>query len=64
LWYPIVQKNGKILAKVFGNPSSQVFYVVKSTIITLGINRFYPADWGAGQRHLEVLKHQLGKQNT
>jgi insertion element IS1 protein InsB len=36
----------------------------EATHRTVRIRRFYTDDWGAYKRHLDPLKHEVGKQNT
>lgn len=37
---------------------------MKALLVPFGIRRFYTDDWGAYKRHLDPLKHEVGKQNT
>jgi len=64
LWHAIDHSSGKILACVFGNRKDEVFLQLKALLEPFGIQRFYTDDWGAYERHIEISKHAIGKQNT
>ena len=53
-----------MLAYVFGRRKDEVFQQLKALLEPFGISRFYTDGWGAYERHLEVEKHEVGKQNT
>jgi insertion element IS1 protein InsB len=36
---------------------------LKALLDPFGIKRFYTDGWGAYERHLEVQRHEIGKQN-
>jgi len=52
------------LGYVFGKRKDAVFKELKSLLDPLGIARYYTDDWGAYERHLDTLKHEVGKRNT
>ena len=64
LWYAIDHASNTVLAYTFGKRQDAVFQELKALIEPLGVHRYYTDDWGAYERHLEVEKHQVGKQNT
>ena len=64
LWHAIERKSGKVLAYVFGTRKDKVFLQLKALLLPFGIRHFYTDDWGAYKRHLDPLKHEVGKQNT
>jgi len=64
LWHGIDHRSGKVLAYVFGRRKDEVFLHLKALLEPFGISRFYTDGWGAYERHLEVQKHEVGKQNT
>ena len=64
LWHGIDHRSGKVLAYVFGRRKDEVFLHLKALLEPFGISRFYPDGWGAYERHLEVQKHEVAKQNT
>ncbi len=53
-----------MLAYVFGQRKDEVFLQLLALLEPFGISRFYTDGWGAYERHLEVEKHEVGKQNT
>ncbi|WP_250126301.1 IS1 family transposase [Chroococcidiopsis sp. CCMEE 29] len=63
LWHAIDHRSGKVLAYVFGRRKDEVFLQLKELLEPFGISRFYTDGWGAYERHLEALKHEVGKQN-
>lgn len=63
LWHAIDHRSGKVLAYVFGRRKDEVFLQLKELLEPFGIRRFYTDGWGAYERHLEALKHEVGKQN-
>jgi len=64
LWYAVDHASNTVLAYTFGKRQDAVFKELKALLEPLGIRRYYTDDWGAYERHLEVEKHQVGKQNT
>ena len=64
LWYAVDHASNTVLAYTFGKRQDAVFKELKALLDPLGIRRYYTDDWGAYERHLEVEKHQVGKQNT
>ena len=64
LWYAIDHASNTVLAYTFGKRQDVVFQELKALIEPLGVHRYYTDDWGAYERHLEIEKHQVGKQNT
>lgn len=64
LWHAIERRSGKVLAYVFGSRKDEVFLQLKALLLPLGISRYYTDDWGAYERHLDISKHEVGKQNT
>jgi insertion element IS1 protein InsB len=64
LWHAIERQSGKVLAYVFGSRKDEVFLQLKALLMPFGISRFYTDDWGAYERHLNALNHEIGKQNT
>ena len=62
LWHAI-RTSGKVLAYVFGTREDEVFLQLKALLLPFGIRHFYTDDWGAYKRHLDPLKHEVGKQN-
>ncbi|MBW4640873.1 MAG: IS1 family transposase [Gloeocapsa sp. UFS-A4-WI-NPMV-4B04] len=64
LWHGIDHRSGKVLAYVFGRRKDEVFLHLKALLEPFGISHFYTDGWGAYERHLEVQKHEVGKQNT
>ena len=55
--------SGKVLAYARGTRRDEVFLQLKALLLPFGIHR-YTDDWGAYKRHLDTLKHEVGKQNT
>ena len=64
LWHAIDHCSGKVLAYTFGNHKDDVFLKLKGMLTNFGITKFFTDDWGAYQRHLDPVKHQIGKVNT
>lgn len=64
LWHAIDHQSGDILAYVFGEHKDEVFLELKALLEPFGITHFYTDGWGAYERHLELDKHVIGKQNT
>ena len=64
LWYAVDHASNTVLAYTFGKRQDTVFKELKALLDPLGVCRYYTDDWGAYERHLEVEKHQIGKQNT
>ncbi len=64
LWHAIDHRSGQVLAYGLGERKDEAFLKLKRLLDPFGITRFYTDDWGAYQRHLEVEKHKIGKQNT
>jgi IS1 family transposase len=63
LWHAIDHHSGKVLAYAFGARKDEVFLQLKALLEPFGISRFYTDSWGAYLRHLEVEKHEIGKNN-
>jgi insertion element IS1 protein InsB len=64
LWHAIDHRTGKVLAYVFGRRKDDVFLKLKELLEPFGITTFYTDGWGAYERHIDVEKHQVGKENT
>jgi len=64
LWHAIDHGTGVVLAYVLGGHSDDVFLKLKQLLEPFGINRFYTDGWGAYERHLDSVLHQVGKANT
>ena len=64
LWHAIERRSGKVLAYVFGTRKDEVFLQLKALLLPFGISRYYTDNWGAYERHLDISKHEVGKQNT
>ena len=64
LWHAIDHASGKVLAYVMGDHKDCVFVKLKALLEPFEITRFYPADWGAYERHLSPESHIIGKRNT
>ena len=56
--------SGAVLAYVLGSHKDSVFLKLKSLLAPFRITRFYTDDWGAYQRHIPALHHEIGKRNT
>ncbi|MDD5112500.1 MAG: IS1 family transposase [Methylobacter sp.] len=75
LWYtqraqaPLTMPPVGYWLMVFGRRKDDVFKQLKALLEPFNISRLfmpfgYTDDWGAYERHLDVTKHQVGKQNT
>jgi len=64
LWHAIDHRTGKVLAYVFGRRKDDVFLKLKELLEPFGITKYYTDGWGAYERHIDVEKHQVGKENT
>jgi insertion element IS1 protein InsB len=64
LGHAIDQHSGHVLAYVFGRRQDAVFLELQTLLEPLGITRFYPAGWGADERHIAPEHHTVGKQPT
>ena len=64
LWHAIDHHTGKVLAYVFGRRQDAVFLQLKALLEPFGITRYYTDGWGAYERHVELDKHTVGKENT
>jgi insertion element IS1 protein InsB len=64
LWHAIDHRTGKVLAYVFGRRQDEVFLKLKELLEPFGITKYYTDGWGAYERHIDVDKHQVGKENT
>ena len=64
LWYAVDHASNTVLSYTFGKGQDAVFNELKTLLDPLEIRRYYTDGWGACERHLEVEKHQVGKQNT
>src|ERR671914_2290521 len=64
LWYAIDHATGKSLAYVLGSRKDEAFIKLKALLKPFTITRFYTADWGAYERHLEPENPSVGKENT
>jgi insertion element IS1 protein InsB len=64
LWHAIDHRTGKVLAYVFGRRKDDVFLKLKELLEPFGITTYYTDGWGAYERHIDVEKHQVGKENT
>jgi insertion element IS1 protein InsB len=64
LWHVIDHRTGKVLAYVFGRRKDEVFLKLKELLDPFGITKCYTDGWGAYERHIDVDKHQVGKENT
>jgi len=64
LWHAIDHHTGQVLAYVFGRRKDDVFLRLKQLLEPFGITTFYTDGWGAYERHIDVEKHQVGKENT
>ena len=64
LWHALDHRTGKVLAYVFGRREDQAFLELKTLLVPFGIRRFYTEGWGAYQRHLDPMLHEVGKHHT
>jgi insertion element IS1 protein InsB len=64
LWHAIDHRTGKVLAYVFGRRKGEAFLKLKELLEPFGITTYYTDGWGAYERHIDVDKHQVGKENT
>ena len=64
LWSAVDHASNTVLAYTFGKPQDAVFNELKTLLDPFEIRCYYTDGWGAYERHLEVDKHQVGKQNT
>jgi insertion element IS1 protein InsB len=64
LWHAIDHRTGKVLAYVFGRRKDDVFLKLKELLEPFGITKYYTDGWDAYERHIDVEKHQVGKENT
>jgi len=64
LWHAIDHHTGKVLAYVFGRRQDTVFLELQALLAPFGITRYFTDGWGAYERHVEVEKHTVGKENT
>jgi len=64
LWHAIDHRTGKVLAYVFGRRKDEVFLKLQELLEPFGITTYYTDGWGAYERHIDVDKHQVGKENT
>ena len=64
LWHAIDHRTGKELAYVFGRRKDDVFLKLKELLEPFGITKYDTDGWGAYERHIDVEKHQVGKENT
>lgn len=64
LWHAIDHATGKVLAYVLGNHTDNVFLQLKALLEPFGISQFYTDGWGAYERKLDPIQHQVGKANT
>ena len=53
-----------MLAYVFGQLKDTVFLQLKALLESFGITRFYTAEWGSYERHIDPRKDTVGKQHT
>ena len=64
LWHALDHRTGEVLAYVFGRREEQAFLRLKALLAPFGITRFYTEGWGAYQRHLDPMLHEVGKHHT
>jgi len=64
LWHAIDHQSGAVLAYVLGSHQDAVFLQLKTLLAPFHISRFYTDDWGAYQRHIPAVQHEIGKENT
>jgi insertion element IS1 protein InsB len=64
LWHAIDHHTGAVLAYVFGRRKDEVFLKLKAWLEPFGITHSYTDGWGAYERHIEVERHTVGKDNT
>jgi insertion element IS1 protein InsB len=64
LWHAIDHHTGKVLAYVFGRRKDDVFLRLQALLEPFGITKYYTDGWGAYERHIDVEKHQVGKEST
>ena len=64
LWHALDHRTGEVLAYVFGRREDQAFLKLKALLAPFGITRFYTDGWGAYQRHLDLLLHDVSKHHT
>lgn len=53
-----------VLAYVFGKRMGVVFQDLKALLAPFNISRYFTDRWGAYERHLDVARHEVGKQDT
>ena len=49
---------------MFGRRKDDVFLKLKELLEPFGITKYDTDGWGAYERHIDVEKHQVGKENT
>ena len=64
LWHAIDHKTGTILAYTLGKHEDKVFVELKELPEPFGINKFYTDRAGVYTRHIDPMKHEVGKKNT
>ena len=64
LWHALDHRTGEVLAYGFGRREDQAFLKLKTLLAPFGITRFYTEGWGAYQRHLDPMLHEVGKHHT
>jgi len=64
LWHAVDHKTGKVLAYTFGTHEDKVFLELKRLLEPFGIVKFYTDNWGAYERNLNPLNHEISKKNT
>ena len=64
LWHAIDPMSGTVVAYVPGSQKDVVFLKRKSLLAPCHITRFYTDDWGAYQRHIPEVQHEIGKNTT
>ena len=64
LWHAIDHQSGKVLAYVFGRRQDDVFLRLKALLSPFGIIRYYTDGWGAYERHIDAVRHAVGKEHT
>ena len=64
LWHAIDHQTGAVLAYVLGEHTDAVFLQLKKLLAPFHITRLYTDDWGAYQRHIPDINHEIGKRNT
>ena len=64
LWHAIDHASGTVVGYVFGWRQDAVCLQRTALLEPFGIRRFYTDGWGAYERHIDPMQHEVGKTNT